>query len=273
MKKTLLIFLLFPFLAHSQTTGYLPLEMGNAWFFNNSSIPAIQVVGDTLIQGHAYKKLSCVGLYGPDGIGPFVRVDSAKVYQFYSYTGTDLLLYDFSKAAGDTLYSDTTGRFTACYENQLVQFTGRTLRQWVFGQGAPCADCSSGETIVDSIGWIDFSGANYTLRLSKVILGGTTLITDVATSRESKSTAFDATVYPNPFNSSAILRYAVPRPGKIRIALFNSLGQQVKVLLDALANPGNSILTIDGSTLSSGIYYCRLSFENNVLAIKIVLLK
>jgi hypothetical protein len=273
MKKTLLTFLLFPFLAHSQTTGYLPLEIGNAWFFNNSTIPAIQVVGDSLFHGHTYRKLSCAGLYGPDGIGPFVRVDSGKVYEFNSYTGTDLLLYEFSKVAGDTLYSDTAGRFQACYENKLVQFTGRTLREWVFGQGAPCADCASGETIVDSIGWIDFSGANYTLRLSKVILGGTTIITDVALSRESKSISFDATVYPNPFNSSAILKYGVPRPGKIRIALFNSLGQQVKVLLDALANPGSSILTIDGSTLASGIYYCRLSFENNVLVKKVVLLK
>ena len=272
--KTIIAFLLaFPFIASSQTRGYFPLQIGNAWYFENSSTPAIQVIGDTLINGLSYAKLSKDSPYLQYPPVFYVRIDSSRVYRYYSYTGKDLLLYDFSKSAGDTLYSDSTGFFLACDENQLVLYAGRTRRQWSFAYGNNCADCVNGETLVDSIGWRELWGANYTSRLSKAVLGGITVITSIANTRNTNPTKFDASVYPNPFNSSAILKYSIPRSGNLRITLYNSLGQQVTILFDHFAFAGEATLQIDGNGLASGLYYCHLMYEGVVEVRKLVLLK
>ncbi len=269
MNKILVSFLVAPALATSQTSGYLPLEIGNVWYFDNYPYLAMRVVADTIIAGRSYKFISSTIIYGDFCI----RVDSSKVYRYNNYSSTDELIYDFSRNAGDTLYSDSTGRFRVCTQNGLVQYVGKTLRQWDFAYGSSCVDCVAGETLVDSIGWRECWSAAFTLRLSKAILGGRTIITSVNTPARSTPCSLAASVYPNPFNSSTVLAYSVPRAGNLKIILFNSLGQKVRVLFDGRSNAGDFSLSVDGSDLSSGPYFCRLVLDDMTEVTKLVLLK
>ena len=66
------------------------------------------------------------------------------------------------------------------------------------------------------------------------------------------------TCYPNPFNATAILRFALPRAGSARLLVYDLLGR--KVLDEDLGRlpAGEHRHTLDASDLPSGIYFARL---------------
>ena len=64
--------------------------------------------------------------------------------------------------------------------------------------------------------------------------------------------------YPNPFNPTTTIRYALPQRSHVRLAVFNTLGQQVGGLVDAVQEPGEHSVRFDGSGLASGVYFYRL---------------
>jgi hypothetical protein len=69
--------------------------------------------------------------------------------------------------------------------------------------------------------------------------------------------------YPNPFNPSTRLNLIVARQQRVRIEIFNVLGQRIAVLHNGvLAANRKHVFTIDARRLSSGQYLCRASGEN-----------
>jgi hypothetical protein len=70
--------------------------------------------------------------------------------------------------------------------------------------------------------------------------------------------------YPNPFN---------PVASNVRLMVFNVMGQQVATLAQGWHDSGLHRLTFDGSTLASGIYFCRLQAGDYTGVQKMVLLK
>ena len=64
--------------------------------------------------------------------------------------------------------------------------------------------------------------------------------------------------FPNPFNPLTSIKYTVPRPGRVRLSVFNLLGQEVAVVLDAEQAEGVHTVEFDKADLPSGIYFYRL---------------
>ena len=69
--------------------------------------------------------------------------------------------------------------------------------------------------------------------------------------------------YPNPFNPTTMITFSILSPGDVEIAIFNSLGQKVRTLLDGPHATGRYAVTWDastdaGSAVSSGIYFYRM---------------
>ncbi|GAB4380457.1 MAG: hypothetical protein Kow0042_30560 [Calditrichia bacterium] len=84
--------------------------------------------------------------------------------------------------------------------------------------------------------------------------------------------------YPNPFNVSTIFRYSLPAEGRVKLEIYNILGQKVCTLLDRHLRRGEYSLHWDGSNgrgqrLASGIYIYRLQAGSFSKARKLVLLK
>lgn len=85
--------------------------------------------------------------------------------------------------------------------------------------------------------------------------------------------------YPNPFNAGTRLRFSVTRPGRYGLAIFNLLGQRVRVLVDAHFDGGEHELTWDGqddtgASLPTGVYFAELRHENTPLQVtKMLLIK
>jgi hypothetical protein len=65
--------------------------------------------------------------------------------------------------------------------------------------------------------------------------------------------------YPNPFNPCTIIQYELPQRAHMSLSIFNALGQQVAELVNREQEAGNHKISFNGSGLSSGIYFYRMS--------------
>ncbi len=79
--------------------------------------------------------------------------------------------------------------------------------------------------------------------------------------------------YPNPFNPSTNIKYSVPETGVVKLAIYNTLGEEVVVLVDGMVNAGFYEITFDASNLPSGAYFYRLQSDNLNQVKKMLLMK
>ncbi|HPS64881.1 MAG TPA: YCF48-related protein, partial [Ignavibacteria bacterium] len=79
------------------------------------------------------------------------------------------------------------------------------------------------------------------------------------------SNKFDLMNYPNPFNPTTKISFNLPMNSYVRLAVYNIIGQEVKVLINGRMTSGYKEIQFDGSSLSSGVYFYRLYVrdENN----------
>ena len=79
--------------------------------------------------------------------------------------------------------------------------------------------------------------------------------------------------WPNPFNPSARITFALPVAGTVHIRLYNQIGQEVRELVNGFRDAGSYEITLDAGGLPSGVYYYRMESGPFVDAKKIVLLR
>ena len=77
--------------------------------------------------------------------------------------------------------------------------------------------------------------------------------------------------YPNPFNPNTSMIYFIPKNGKVKATIYNTIGQKVKTLMDAFENQGWNSLEWDGTNnagkqVSSGLYMLSLEYESDHLS-------
>jgi hypothetical protein len=87
--------------------------------------------------------------------------------------------------------------------------------------------------------------------------------------------------YPNPFNPVTKIRFdaakssprdPLQRGTLVILKVYDVLGREIKTLVNEKLNPGTYEVTFDGSRLSSGIYFYRLTINDRQLAIKKMIL-
>jgi hypothetical protein len=79
--------------------------------------------------------------------------------------------------------------------------------------------------------------------------------------------------YPNPFNPSTTIRYSLPHKSQVLLTVYNTLGQQVAILVQAQQEAGSYEVKFDGSALASGMYFYRIQAGSYVNTKKLLLLK
>ena len=67
--------------------------------------------------------------------------------------------------------------------------------------------------------------------------------------------------YPNPFNPSTIIKYDLPKASKVKIIVYNLLGQKVISLQDAYKPAGRYSISFNAGHLSSGVYFYTIESE------------
>ena len=79
--------------------------------------------------------------------------------------------------------------------------------------------------------------------------------------------------FPNPFNPSTTIRYALPARSHVTLIVFNTLGQQVATLVEGETDAGYHEVTFDASHLASGVYLYRLTAGSDVETRKLILVR
>ena len=84
--------------------------------------------------------------------------------------------------------------------------------------------------------------------------------------------------YPNPFNSSTLIRYDLPAPGFVTLEIYNLLGQKVRTLVAEWKLAGSYQVRWDGTNdagemVESGVYVYRLNAGGWAEARKLILLR
>jgi hypothetical protein len=71
----------------------------------------------------------------------------------------------------------------------------------------------------------------------------------------------DLTFQPNPFNSVLYLQYHLPRSGRVKIALFDLLGREMKVICDRYHTAGDYSVYFISEGLASAVYYMHMTVD------------
>ncbi len=79
--------------------------------------------------------------------------------------------------------------------------------------------------------------------------------------------------YPNPFNPATTISFVLPERADIRVDIFNLLGQSVAVLAEGSYEAGRYDLPWNASDKPSGVYFYRLTCDQDVLTRKMILMK
>jgi hypothetical protein len=121
---------------------------------------------------------------------------------------------------------------------------------------------AAARTFVDLMPWLDLTAADY-------------LTFDVVEVPE--TFGLDQN-YPNPFNPETTINYQLPEESRVRVAVYNLLGQQVRILVDKEQPAGRYTVLWDGRNrfgqgMSSGLYIVRMNAGNFVADRKMLLLK
>ena len=84
--------------------------------------------------------------------------------------------------------------------------------------------------------------------------------------------------YPNPFNSSTVIRFDLPRDGRVTIRIFDTLGREKRLLLDRSQKAGGYTISWNGrdnkgKMLTSGVYFCKLEAGGFEDVVKMVMMR
>ena len=122
----------------------------------------------------------------------------------------------------------------------------------------------------------NLSAGEYTYRLKQIDYSGGFTYSAEVEAEILQPTGFGLYQnFPNPFNPETVIGYGLQVPGRVRLKLFDVLGNEVATLLDEEKEAGyyNYELRIGNYQLTSGVYFYRLESGDLVSIKKMVVMK
>ena len=281
MKATLFIstFVVLSLSSKLNAQDYYPLEIGNQWVYHYQNLDintppdtsdidtliTVEVINDTLINDKRYFILS-----RPDpSSGTIVRVDSSGIIYFDETASSEVMLYKLNAEIGETwtvVFNGRTHRIKLISAYTAIYFDAPTTL---------CEFAYQIEDTEDQKRWVKISkefGIVYdqTSTAHEIIydLVECTLSNHVYTGVDAKHSSNNRSphnhsfnVFPNPFNVSTKIIFAVNESSTVDLLLFNSMGQRLETLYSGKQSAGSFWFTLDGDELASGIYYVQLIID------------
>ncbi len=79
--------------------------------------------------------------------------------------------------------------------------------------------------------------------------------------------------YPNPFNPSTIIKYELAQESKVKLQVFDILGNEIKTLVNENQKAGSYEVNFNAQKMASGIYFYRLTANDFTDAKRMLLIK
>lgn len=77
--------------------------------------------------------------------------------------------------------------------------------------------------------------------------------------------------YPNPFNPSTTIGFEISEPGFVSLKIYNLLGQEVADLIHRKMNAGNHFITWNADRFAGGIFFYRMTVNDQSITRKMIL--
>jgi len=153
------------------------------------------------------------------------------------------------------------------FEIQRSAYSDQRIAEWEkigfvkgFGTVSEVKNYTFTETISES--------GRYFYRLRQIDLGGTSTYYKL-NSEVSISIPFEFALsqnFPNPFNPSTTIEFALPFSGNVKLKIYNTLGVETAELINEQKDAGRYSIKFDGSLigggLASGVYYYKIDVTN-----------
>ena len=120
----------------------------------------------------------------------------------------------------------------------------------------------------------NLSSGKYTYRLRQIDIDGTASYSNTAEAEISGSPDYSlGQNYPNPFNPVTSIEFSLKEKANVRLSIYNSIGEEVAVLLNQEQESGYHKIAFNASDLMSGVYYYEIIAGSFHSVKKMLLLK
>jgi hypothetical protein len=139
---------------------------------------------------------------------------------------------------------------------------------YIKGNGTTTERCSYGFTDKN------LTTGKYIYRLKQIDYNGVYTYSDEIQTEVSSPFTFSLNQnYPNPFNPSTTINYSVKETSPVKIILFNSIGEEIAVILNEVKDAGYYTVSFNAENLAGGVYFYEMRGNNFSDVKKMILLK
>jgi hypothetical protein len=120
----------------------------------------------------------------------------------------------------------------------------------------------------------NYSSSKISYRLKQVDLDGSfTYSNEISVDNNIVSSFELEQNFPNPFNPSTKIRFNIPMTEKVRIEVFNAVGNKAATLLNEVKEAGSHELQLNADNWATGVYFYKISAGNFSATKKMLLIK
>jgi hypothetical protein len=276
---------------------YLPLQTGNTWIYkwtyfqplpliNDTGYYRVSVAGIVTKNNKNYYFFNTTQIFHSGGgfgnifRGNLLRIDSITG-NVMKYDSVHYCPYSPGEQMVDSLKMELNDSIN--YECMIIiqrPLCNDTSLQKIFGDSRSSKsllfmgiEAGQGKRFVKGIGISSFGygsihlSSSYTLMgcvINGIVYGDTNFIGIKNVSSEVPESFSLFQNYPNPFNPATKIRFDIPSlvrrgAGLVVLKVYDILGREVVTLVKEQLSPGTYEVEWDGSNLSSGVYYYRLT--------------
>lgn len=245
-------------IAQDSLTCYLPLRIGNAWFYTDildTSVQYLYGVFDTT-------RVDSV-LYYLYGFNLYSLIDTIRCDSFgrvWKYTrGNELLLFDFTLEDRTQYLIQDIKPATVTVQKSLTVYVraGHFFNciNFYFDYAQTTHDVNY--TFAPDIGIVQIYGPTRSEYLLRAVIDGR--VTEDIADQSSLPISFNLQQnYPNPFNPATVIRYELPVACPVEVTVCDVIGRGVATLVDEVQRAGEYSLYWNARGIPSGVYYYRL---------------
>ncbi len=120
----------------------------------------------------------------------------------------------------------------------------------------------------------NLASGKYAYRLKQFDFDGTVELLNVVNVEVTTPVKYNLSQnYPNPFNPSTAIKFTLAKSGNVTLKIYNTLGEEVALLVNQVMESGNHEVNFDAFSLGSGIYFYRIEAGDFSQVKKMTLLK